>query len=71
MQCTACRRDIPEASRFCPSCGAPIGGSDAPTFTVPEHQRPPSADSIDHSRFIPGAMLTGRYRIVRAVRKMS
>jgi serine/threonine-protein kinase len=67
MRCTACQRDIPEASRFCPSCGSPIGSSDALTFTVATHHRPVSADAIDQARFIPGAMLADRYRIVSLI----
>jgi serine/threonine protein kinase len=64
MQCPACRRDTLGASRFCPSCGSPIGGSDASTVTGAEHHRLSSAEPFDQARFIPGAMLAGRYRIV-------
>jgi predicted Ser/Thr protein kinase len=64
MQCLVCRRDMPAASRFCPSCGSPTVGSDVTTFTVPEQDRRSTADAIDHARFIPGSMLADRYRIV-------
>jgi hypothetical protein len=29
MTCTACGTDVPEAARFCPACGARLGGSEA------------------------------------------
>jgi predicted Ser/Thr protein kinase len=67
MRCTACQRDIPEASRFCPSCGSPIGGSNASTFTTASHHPPFSTNAMDQSRFIPGAMLADRYRIVSLI----
>ena len=63
MQCPACRRDVPEASRFCPACGARVDGSHAPTQTLTEGA-PPSSDALDGARFTPGTMLAGRYRIV-------
>jgi len=64
MQCLSCRSEIREASRFCPSCGAPTEGSRAATFAVPPRERPPSTGPLDGARFIPGTMLAGRYRIV-------
>ena len=39
-------------------------GSPASTFSAPPHSRPPPIAPIDQARFIPGAMLAGRYRIV-------
>ena len=68
MQCATCLADIPGKSAFCPTCGASVAGSGTPTFTTaPERVRPPSTDPIDDSRFIPGTMLAGRYRIVALI----
>ena len=63
MQCPACRRDVPESSRFCLACGARVDGSQAPTLTAVAGS-PPSPDTLDGAQFIPGTMLAGRYRIV-------
>jgi hypothetical protein len=68
MQCRACLAEMLETSRFCPSCGAAIANSETPTVTsAPARPRPPSTDSIDHARFVPGTMLAGRYRIVALI----
>ncbi len=63
MQCPACRRDVPESSRFCLACGARVDTSQAPTLTAATGS-PPSSDALDGAQFIPGTMLAGRYRIV-------
>jgi hypothetical protein len=63
MQCPACRRDVPEASLFCEACGTRVGGSRAPTLTAADGA-PPASDALDGAQFIPGTMLSGRYRIV-------
>jgi len=63
MQCPACRRDVPESSRFCLACGARVDGSQAPTLTAAAGSLP-SPDTLDGAQFIPGTMLAGRYRIV-------
>ena len=41
-----------------------MGGSDASTVTGADHHLLYSAEPFDQARFIPGAMLAGRYRIV-------
>ena len=64
MHCPACRRDVPESSRYCPACGARVDASQAPTLTVAAADRLPSSDALDGAQFIPGTMLAGRYRIV-------
>ena len=63
MQCPACRRDVPESSRFCLACGARVDSSHAPTLTAAAGS-PPSSHALDGAQFIPGTMLAGRYRIV-------
>ena len=65
MRCVSCSADFPDGARFCPSCGAP-GDSALTRTSAGEH--PTSAphstpSSLDDARFLPGAMLAGRYRI--------
>jgi serine/threonine-protein kinase len=84
-RCLSCDRDAPDGSRFCSHCGAAIGAaaaaapasqssSDAsPTRTVRDvprvsHPRPISG-SFEESRFLPGTLLAGRYRIFGLVGK--
>jgi serine/threonine-protein kinase len=68
MQCSSCRREIFETSRFCAQCGAPVADPDGATFTAPVvSPRPPSKEPMDHARFIPGTMLVNRYRIVSLI----
>ena len=67
MQCHACRHDIPEASRYCPSCGARADASRAPTLTIDGSDGLLSSDALDGAQFVPGTMLAGRYRIVGLV----
>ena len=64
MHCPACRRDVPESSRYCLACGARLDASQAPTLTVAAGRPLPSSDALDGAQFIPGTMLAGRYRIV-------
>ena len=67
MQCHACRHDIPETSRYCPSCGARADASRAPTLTIDGTDELLSSDALDGAQFVPGTMLAGRYRIVGLV----
>ena len=69
MPCRVCRADVPDGSRFCPSCGASIDMSEAHTVAPPPVVRPPSTGSLDEARFVPGTMLAGRYRIVALLGK--
>jgi len=57
-RCPNCSREAPQDSRFCPACGTSFasGVSTAASGAV-------SHPSLDQSRFLPGAMLDGRYRI--------
>ena len=73
MHCRAFA-EVPETSRFCPTCGAAVADADAPTSLTstptpwpPARPRAPSTDSIDQARFVPGTMLAGRYRIVALI----
>jgi len=72
--CATCQRDVPDGSRFCPHCAAPVPSAPAiPTVTSPPKPAEASyhsgfgsssSDSIDDARFPPGTMLADRYRIV-------
>ncbi len=77
--CPRCDRPVPADARFCPSCGAgveiPGRASARPTKTAAPVPSPspssfsapvssPSDPSSPHGRFLPGQMLSSRYRIV-------
>jgi serine/threonine-protein kinase len=67
--CPSCSGEIPDGSRFCPSCGAqaPSSPDGDPRTSAPTKilSKPvPSHPSLDRGRFLPGAMLAGRYRII-------
>ncbi len=74
MRCPSCQCEIPDAHRFCGSCGSPVSpASQLPTATVasrPDGQvavetpaaRIVASDSI--RGFTPGTLLAGRYRVV-------
>ena len=76
MRCVSCQTPIPEASSSCPFCGAAVvdpaaatldsrAGDAAAPVRASRPSRPiSSASSVDGSRFVPGAMLLERYRIV-------
>ncbi len=74
LDCPSCSRQIPADSRLCPYCGAALG-SEVYTQTVPQAKEGPAtperpsdsalgSSSIGHGRFLPGTMLSERYRIV-------
>ncbi len=83
MRCSSCSSELPEASRFCPACGAPTGSqSQLPTGlatpSVAEAAlrrgksdspvgRLVSSPSLDGGGFSPGTILGERYRIVGLV----
>jgi serine/threonine protein kinase len=82
MLCPSCSTANPDASRFCSSCGSLLDASSGPTemATTPSpvvptpRQDPPSATSRRRSsaardRFVPGTLLSQRYRIVALVGK--
>ena len=61
MKCPSCQREVPEGSRFCSSCGAELPLGPTQTYRADSER---SSDSAGHGRFLPGTMLTQRYRIV-------
>ncbi|HET6373287.1 MAG TPA: serine/threonine-protein kinase, partial [Candidatus Polarisedimenticolia bacterium] len=69
--CPSCSSPISAASRFCAACGQPVSPSSAlPTENVPPgidpaaQRRAPSRLAHSTARFLPGAVLAGRYRIL-------
>ncbi|HEV7683127.1 MAG TPA: serine/threonine-protein kinase [Pyrinomonadaceae bacterium] len=66
ITCFSCSKEIPRDSSICPSCGAEIDEG-ATRRLVTQKATPAttlSFNSIDNSRFVPGAILAARYRIV-------
>jgi serine/threonine-protein kinase len=78
ITCPQCSGDVADANRFCPDCGSSLDVSSNPTSTAlgrtPPPPRPPSSGasgvrsasslSAAQVRFVPGAILAGRYRIL-------
>src|SRR5262245_54001507 len=74
LHCPTCSHDAPEGSRFCPRCGAPFEiASATATRTsipgeIPQREASPArhltTDPSRGGRFLPGAVLAGRYRIL-------
>ncbi len=76
MRCVSCQTPIPEASASCPFCGTTVvdpaaatldsrSGEAATPVRASRPSRPiSSSSSVDGSRFVPGAMLLERYRVV-------
>jgi serine/threonine-protein kinase len=60
-RCPSCSSEA-GSGRFCPTCGTPVSaGSEAPTQL---HSSGASSSDARHGRFLPGALLGERYRIV-------
>ncbi|MDQ1728804.1 MAG: eukaryotic-like serine/threonine-protein kinase [Pyrinomonadaceae bacterium] len=63
--CPSCASEVPAAASICPSCGQAQDEAtrrlDTPRLSP---SRPPSFDSIDNARFLPGTILADRYRII-------
>ncbi|HEX4826269.1 MAG TPA: serine/threonine-protein kinase [Candidatus Polarisedimenticolaceae bacterium] len=58
--CSHCGAPLSAGSRFCNVCGQPVSPSSAlPTMNVPASRGRPG-----EARFLPGAILAGRYRVV-------
>jgi len=76
IPCPSCEKPLPEGSRFCPSCGAAsatahedVSASATATRALGERAASPpsplrSSSGHGESRFIPGAMIAGRYRVL-------
>ena len=69
--CPRCSHEAPAASRFCPHCAHALGPG--PTLDATRTSAPTSAPrpasiaspgADDESRFLPGTVLAGRYRVV-------
>ena len=67
MRCPKCSAETADGSRFCPSCATALdASSSAPTQTSIDDGGTPvtSHPSLDRTRFVPGAVLDKRYRII-------
>jgi serine/threonine protein kinase len=80
IRCPSCSAEIPDGSRFCPSCGEAISSVSqmatnlaSPSVAEAARRRSPSSspvgrlassDSIDAGGFTPGSVLAERYRII-------
>jgi serine/threonine protein kinase len=64
MKCPSCQRDISPDSSSCPSCGFSFADATKRLKSHSKQVRSVSLDSIDDARFVPGALLAERYRIV-------
>jgi serine/threonine protein kinase len=70
VHCPACGRAVPVGTspRFCGECGTPLpAGSDSETVAgppVPQGTIKPRADTPSAGRFLPGAVIAERYRMV-------
>jgi predicted Ser/Thr protein kinase len=73
VNCPSCAKEVGSDSAVCPNCGAPLDDAatrrfDARNTPTRKSQTPTSKshsyDSIDNARFVPGAILVERYRIV-------
>jgi len=69
-RCPGCSNPLSAESRFCSSCGraAPLSSGlpteNLPSGADPAARRPGPSRSTTEARFLPGAILAGRYRIV-------
>src|SRR4029078_2462926 len=64
--CAACSQRAVEGSRYCPNCGGALESRSVdPTRTSYPRVEPERAPStpFDEGRFIPGTVVSGRYRI--------
>jgi len=71
MNCARCHKEIPDDASFCSACGFSFDDAtqrlespNTPSNKSSDKRSATSFDSIDDARFVPGTMLTERYRIV-------
>ncbi len=77
IPCPACAREAPPGSLYCPSCGCSLEAvSLSPTQTagvaggqpagrgIDGRARSAPSDPLDQPRFLPGAVLASRYRVI-------
>ncbi|BDC51344.1 hypothetical protein F183_A36600 [Bryobacterales bacterium F-183] len=73
MVCPKCSAEVPESSRFCPACGTSVSSSQTPSSEAPTQavsvpdtrvSWDPNTTTADEGRFVPGAILGQRYRII-------
>ena len=63
--CLSCHSEIPVDSRFCLSCGSAVNGmAQATVATVAMVSHPPAPSGFDEGRFLPGLLISERYRII-------
>ena len=68
IPCASCSASNPETSRFCSECGAALQPELATiTLGAAGSSGSSSYDSSQHGRFLPGAKIDDRYRIVSLV----
>jgi serine/threonine-protein kinase len=81
VRCFSCTAAVPDASRFCPSCGTRFQDADEMPTVLSQvlvsqaRQTSPhsfgagaiTSDPSSSQRFLPGAMLAGRFRIIGLV----
>ncbi|HUO25077.1 MAG TPA: serine/threonine-protein kinase [Candidatus Aquilonibacter sp.] len=81
--CASCGTELAQSGRFCSACGKPVSNTDdvatidfstptpprSPRTPSPSSRPPSSADYLLESRFLPGRLLAGRYRIVALLGK--
>ena len=73
LRCPACTHEYAIGSRYCPACAAPVDVTSAETEVLAHAAAAPSAQrtaphlstssAVDEGRFLPGALIAGRYRI--------
>jgi serine/threonine-protein kinase len=63
-RCSSCSTDAPDGASFCASCGAALESTAAAHPTKTSAPTGTSEPSSVHGRFLPGAQLGERYRIV-------
>ena len=67
--CRVCHTELPTTTRFCSQCGTPAPSAADANLNPTELMPPPdsSAPSGDEERFLPGALVAGRYRIIALI----